>query len=183
MADRPPVEQLVHNLEHGYTIAWYRDGAPSSDVSALERIAKTFSGEDYNPEDKFIAAPWADSDGGAFPAGKNVVLSRWTADPNDPGDTTKQFGVRQSCAAVSGQAIKDFMAKYPVANSPEPERRLTRSLSHSHTLARSFERIRSNLSLCSRSFLGEVTVSNVYVRNRQPREREWVRRSFRRAGW
>jgi hypothetical protein len=120
MADRPPVEQLVHNLEHGYTIAWYRDGAPDSDVRALERIAKTFSGEDYNPEDKFIAAPWNESDGGAFPGDKNVVLTRWTADPNDPSDTTKQFGARQTCVSVSGQAVKDFMAKYPFANSPEP---------------------------------------------------------------
>ena len=118
--DRPPVEQLVHNLEHGYTIAWYRDGAPQADVQALERVGKTFSGEDYQPEDKFIAAPWADSDGGPFPAGKNVVLTRWTADPNDPSDTTKQFGVRQACTSVSGQAIKDFMAKYPAINSPEP---------------------------------------------------------------
>ena len=124
-ADRPPVEQLVHNLEHGYTIAWYRDGAPGSDVRALDRIGKTFSGEDYKPEDKFIAAPWTESDGGAFPEGKNVVLTRWTADPNDPADTTKQFGVRQSCTSVSGQAIKDFMAKYPFANSPEPNGALT----------------------------------------------------------
>jgi hypothetical protein len=28
--------------------------------------------------------------------------------------------VRQACTEVSGAAIKDFMAKYPVANSPEP---------------------------------------------------------------
>src|SRR3712207_3728768 len=43
MADRPPVETLVHNLEHGYTIAWYRDGAPASQVKALQRAAKTFA--------------------------------------------------------------------------------------------------------------------------------------------
>ena len=119
MADRPPVETLVHNLEHGYTIAWYRDGAPSSQVKALQRAAKTFSSDDYNPADKFIAAPWAESDGGPFPDGRNIVLTRWTVDPNDPSDPTMQFGVRQACEQVSGQAIKDFMAKYPVQNSPE----------------------------------------------------------------
>src|SRR3712207_6298959 len=43
MADRPPVEALVHNLEHGYTIVWYRDGAPDDQVKALQRAAKTFS--------------------------------------------------------------------------------------------------------------------------------------------
>jgi hypothetical protein len=120
MADRPPVETLVHNLEHGYTIAWYRDGAPSSEVKALQRAAKTFSSDDFNPADKFIAAPWAASDGGPFPDGKNVVLTRWTADPSDPSDPSKQLGVRQSCELVSGQAVKDFMAKYPYENSPEP---------------------------------------------------------------
>jgi hypothetical protein len=120
MADRPPVETLVHNLEHGYTIAWYRDGAPSSEITALQRIAKTFGSDDFDPADKFIAAPWAASDGAPLPEGKNIVLARWTADPNDPSDPTKQVGVRQSCGLVSGQAIKDFMAKYPYTSSPEP---------------------------------------------------------------
>jgi Protein of unknown function (DUF3105) len=120
MADRPPVETLVHNLEHGYTILWYRDGGPDEVAENAERIAKTFGGDDYNPADKFIAAPWSDSDGGPFPEGKNVVLARWTANPENPGDTSQQLGVRQSCTLVSGQAVKDFMAKYPFSASPEP---------------------------------------------------------------
>jgi hypothetical protein len=120
MADRPPVETLVHNLEHGYTVLWYREDAPRDVVRAAERAAKTFGADDYNPADKFIAAPWSASDGGAFPDGKNVVLSRWTANPQDPGDATQQFGVRQACGQLSGQAIKDFMAKYPYSSSPEP---------------------------------------------------------------
>jgi hypothetical protein len=119
MADRPPVETLVHNLEHGYTLLWYRDGAPDGVARDAERIAKTFGGDDYNPADKFIAAPWSDADGGAFPDGKNVVLTRWTASPTDPSDPSQQFGVRQSCVLVSGQALKDFMAKYPYTSSPE----------------------------------------------------------------
>ena len=120
MADRPPVETLVHNLEHGYTIAWYRDGAGSEAVKELQRVAKTFGSDDYDPADKFIAAPWSVSDGGPFPEGKNIVLAHWTADPNDPSDPTKQVSVRQACNLVSGQAIKDFMAKYPYQSSPEP---------------------------------------------------------------
>ncbi len=120
MDDRPAVETLVHNLEHGYTVVWYREGIPNAEVKTLQNIAKTFGGDDYDPADKFVVAPWAESDGGAFPEGKNVVLTRWTADPTNPTDTTKQFGVRQSCTGISGQVIADFMAKYPVANSPEP---------------------------------------------------------------
>jgi Protein of unknown function (DUF3105) len=119
-ADRPPVETLVHNLEHGYTVVWYRADAPGNQIQNLERIAKTFGSDDYNPADKFIAAPWSEADGAGFPAGKSVVITRWTADPSNPGDPTKQRGVRQACTEVSGAAIKDFMVKYPVANSPEP---------------------------------------------------------------
>jgi hypothetical protein len=110
----------VHNLEHGYTVVWYRASAPSKQIDNLQRIAKTFGSEEYDPADKFIAAPWSDADGAGFPAGKDVVITRWTADPNDPGDVTKQRGVRQACTNVSGAAIQEFMAKYPVANSPEP---------------------------------------------------------------
>jgi hypothetical protein len=119
-ADRPPVETVVHNLEHGYTVVWYRTDAPSEQLKDLQGIAKTFGSEEYNPDDKFIAAPWSDADGAGFPAGKNIVITRWTADSNDPGNPSAQKGVRQACTSVSGAAIKDFMTKYPVANSPEP---------------------------------------------------------------
>jgi Protein of unknown function (DUF3105) len=119
-ADRPAVETLVHNLEHGYTVVWYRSDAPSKEIRNLQRISKTFGSDDYDPADKFIAAPWSEADGAGFPAGKNVVITRWTADPNDPTNPATQKGVRQACTEVSGAAIKDFMAKYPAANSPEP---------------------------------------------------------------
>ncbi|MDT4996515.1 MAG: hypothetical protein QOD45_583 [Pseudonocardiales bacterium] len=120
MADRPAVETLVHNLEHGYVVVWYRDTMAKDQVTQLERISKTFKDETYNPSEKFIAAPWSDTDGAGFPAGKNVVLARWYADPTNPSDTTKQKGIRQSCSVVSGASIKDFMVKYPSTNAPEP---------------------------------------------------------------
>ena len=110
----------MHNLEHGYTVAWYRADAPSDQIDALEQIAKTFSSDDYDPAKKFIAAPWTDSDGAGFPAGKNVVLTRWTPTRPTPRNQAAQKGVRQACAAVSGQAIKDFMAKYPSRTPPSP---------------------------------------------------------------
>jgi hypothetical protein len=117
--DRPEVETLVHNLEHGYTLAWYRDDAPADEITALKQAAGTFGSETYDPSQKFIAAPYSATDG-TFPDGKNVVLTRWTANPDNPSDQAQQQGVRQPCTRVSGQAITDFMAKYPVANSPEP---------------------------------------------------------------
>jgi hypothetical protein len=118
--DRPAVETLVHNLEHGYTVVWYRADAPSKQIDNLQRVSKTFGSEEYDPADKFIAAPWSDADGAGLPVGKNVVITRWIADPNDPSNVTTQRGVRQACTNVSGAAIQDFMTKYPAANSPEP---------------------------------------------------------------
>jgi hypothetical protein len=115
-ADRPEVETLVHNLEHGYTIAWYRPDAPSDQITALQNIAKTF-GDNYSLADKFIAAPWTDP---GLPDGKNVVLTHWYADPSAPTDASKQKGIRQECGAVSGAAIDAFMKKYPATDSPEP---------------------------------------------------------------
>jgi hypothetical protein len=117
--DRPAIETLVHNLEHGYTIAWYRADAPADDVTALRQAAGTFGSETYDPTQKFIAAPYEATDG-AFPEGKDVVLARWTANPQSPSDQTQQKGVRQLCSKVSGQAISDFMAQYPYSSSPEP---------------------------------------------------------------
>lgn len=118
-SDRPAVENLVHNLEHGYTVVWYRAGLAEDQVTALQKISKTFSGGTYN-QDKFIAAPWESTDGGSFPEGKNVIMTRWYANPANPADTSAQRGVREACGEVSGQAIKEFMAKYPATSAPEP---------------------------------------------------------------
>lgn len=117
--DRPAVATLVHNLEHGYTVAWYRPDAPPGDVEALQAVAKTFTASDYDPTQKFIAAPWTSADG-AFPTGKNLVLAHWTADPAQPADTTLQQGVQQACATVSGAAVGSFLQTYPSTSSPEP---------------------------------------------------------------
>nr|WP_239579757.1 DUF3105 domain-containing protein [Microlunatus panaciterrae] len=118
--ERPVVEELVHNLEHGYTIAWYNPDMPKDQLKDLEWIAKTFNGGDY-VKDKFIAAPWTPADGKAFPAGQNIILTHWYANPQDPGNAATQKGVRMGCGGVSGQAIKDFMAKYPSTSAPEPQ--------------------------------------------------------------
>jgi hypothetical protein len=116
--DRPAVEALVHNLEHGYTIAWYRAGMSEDAKEQLEQISKTFAGDDYT-QDKFIAAPWNEADG-SFPDGKNIVLAHWYAEPQNPTDAAAQQGIRQACTEVSGEAVKEFMAKYPYTASPEP---------------------------------------------------------------
>jgi len=121
--DRPEVESLVHNLEHGYTILWY-DETIADDGDALadvEAIADKFDGDSLR--DKFIAAPWqkSDDDEGTFPEGQHVALTHWSAGGVGETDTTKQVGVWQYCSAPSGEAVEDFVKQYPYFDSPEPD--------------------------------------------------------------
>jgi len=119
--DRPEVEFLVHNLEHGYTLLWYDDTiAKSSDqLAVVKAIAKKYEGS-QKLTDKFIAVPWTSKDGKAFPAGKHVALTHWSAG-GDPGDVSKQKGVWQYCGDPSGAVVQKFMEEYPYSDSPEPQ--------------------------------------------------------------
>ncbi len=116
--DRPEVGNLVHTLEHGYTIAWYDQDAAEDDatVAALRELA-----EDYQANrERFIAAPWFDSDGDTFPGDRNIALVRWSADAAEPQDKTKQRGNWMYCTGVDQDAIKAFFDTWPNAQSPEP---------------------------------------------------------------
>lgn len=123
-SDRPPVGNLVHNLEHGYTILWYNDtiAGDSDQMEQIERIAKGKLPEVANG--KFIAAPFHASDGAAWPAGKNIAFSHWGG-PTDTSTEEKfassQSGHRQFCTSVSGEALSKFIEKYPASDSPEPQ--------------------------------------------------------------
>ena len=116
--DRPEVATLVHNEEHGYTIAWYDDTAAKdkTEMAALETIANKF--KDAN--ERFIAAPWHTSDGAAFPDGTHIALTRWTAKAGDTSNEAEQRGNWQYCGQVSGAVIDDFFKKWPNSESPEP---------------------------------------------------------------
>lgn len=118
--DRPPVERLVHSLEHGHTILWY-DETIAEDSAALDEvraIAKKFpSNTDQN--DKFMAAPWTAEDGEPFPDGTHVALTHWSMGGTN-GNPEGQLGVWQYCEGVSGEAVQDFMDEYPFSDSPEP---------------------------------------------------------------
>lgn len=117
-ADRPEVGELVHNMEHGYTIAWYDDTA-AQDVGAMAELQKIAT--DYqSQQERFIAAPWHPSDGAAFPSGKHVALTRWTAEADNPADETKQRGNWMYCGSVDAKAIATFFNTWPNAESPEP---------------------------------------------------------------
>jgi hypothetical protein len=129
--DTPQLEQLVHNLEHGYTLLWYDETVAknSSELNQIRAIADKFAGTD-DWRDKFIAVPWTAAEEKAtykagdrltqFPAGKHIAFTHWSQ--GGTGDTTvaDQVGAFQYCSGVSGAALKDFMLRYPYTDSPEP---------------------------------------------------------------
>ena len=120
--DRPELESLVHNLEHGYAILWYDETVAddSAQLDEIDAISRKFGDSDFR--DKFIAAPWKASDEGGkkFPGGAHIALTHWSAGGNGVTDASKQVGVFQYCSEVSGAAVQDFMDKYPYTDSPEP---------------------------------------------------------------
>jgi hypothetical protein len=106
--DSPPVEQLVHNLEHGYTVAWYDPKIDDNQLSALKDLAGLLHNKaEYR---KFIVAPW-DLSRGPFPAGKPIALSHWGS---------KDKGYRQFCGQTSGAVVQTFMNTYPATDAQEP---------------------------------------------------------------
>jgi Protein of unknown function (DUF3105) len=124
--DRPELEALVHNLEHGYTILWYDETAAddASTMNAIEGISDKFKSSSDNLRFKFIAAPWTSGDekeSGKFPDGKHIALSHWSAGGAGESDASKQVGVFQYCSEPSGAALEKFMLDYPYTDSPEPD--------------------------------------------------------------
>jgi Protein of unknown function (DUF3105) len=124
--DRPELEALVHNLEHGYTILWYDQSiADDADqLNVIDGIADKFRSDSNNLRYKFIAAPWTAQDekeSGKFPDGMHIAISHWSAGGSGQSDASKQVGVFQYCSQPSGEALKAFMLKYPYTDSPEPD--------------------------------------------------------------
>ena len=108
--DRPEMEQLVHNLEHGYTVLWYDNTIKGKDLEDLKDTAASAREKDpVNPGNKFIVSAWDDAYG-AFPKGKHVAMSHWGAEQ----------GHRRLCGQVSGAAVNDFIEQFPASDTPEP---------------------------------------------------------------
>ena len=106
--DRPAMETLVHNLEHGYTLVWYTSATPQAQVDQLKKLADQ-ARKMRETSGKFIVSAWDDAYG-KFPAGKNIGVSHWGANS----------GHRLMCGSVSGAAIKSFITSYPSTDAPEP---------------------------------------------------------------
>lgn len=117
--DRPAVETLVHNLEHGFTILWYDETIATDETSLaeVEEITRSFPAS-TGLADKFIAVPWTSEDGDAFPKDTHVALTHWSLG-GDSGDPADQEGVWLYCGEPSGDVVQDFVTDYPFTDAPE----------------------------------------------------------------
>ncbi|KAA1427112.1 DUF3105 domain-containing protein [Nocardioides antri] len=115
--ERPELETLVHNLEHGFTILWYDETAAddATMLGEIKAIADRLNDSDTNNRLSFIAAPWTEEDGEEFPDGQHIAFTHWRVAEDD-----KQFGVWQYCSEPSGEALEQFMKDYPYTDAPEP---------------------------------------------------------------
>ncbi len=111
--DRPQLEQLLHNMEHGYTIVWYDGTIKGEQLEALEGLSERVPREREKTVGKFIVAPYGvDDREKAFPNGKHIALTHWGA---------QKKAYRQYCSSVSGEAVEKMITAHPYTDSPEPQ--------------------------------------------------------------
>ena len=133
-SDRPDLEVLVHNLEHGWTITWYDEtvAADKTQMQALEATATKFDSLDpdgKHPQYNMIIAPWtsADGDGQPIPDGKHIAFTHWSI--HHPTYDASVFATKESdvpswgesqyCSTFSGGALDAFMKQFPYDDAPE----------------------------------------------------------------
>jgi Protein of unknown function (DUF3105) len=126
--ERPPLEVLVHNLEHGWTIVWYDESVAADDTAMqeLKATAAKFDKHGTDPRYNMIIAPWTknDGEGQPIPDGKHIAFTHWSIHQPvySPPTSSKQpasFGELQYCSSFSGAALAAFMKKFPYDDAPE----------------------------------------------------------------
>jgi Protein of unknown function (DUF3105) len=103
VGEGPTPEELVRNLQNGYTIVWYTPSLPKNQAAQLTYIGT--QGAKVALSSKFIVTPW-DTKLGKFPAGKNVAIAAWHS--------------VQFCAGINGKTIQSFITAHPPTKAPTP---------------------------------------------------------------
>jgi uncharacterized protein DUF3105 len=127
-AERPPLEVLVHNLEHGWTIVWYDESVAANDaeMQSLKATAAKFDTHGNDPRYNMIIAPWTsrDGEGKPIPDGKHIAFTHWSIhhrvySPPTSSKPPPSFGELQYCSTFSGGALAAFMKRFPYDDAPE----------------------------------------------------------------
>lgn len=92
----PPIDRVIHSLEHGAAVVWY---APDASGKELDRLRTFYEGADVGS--RVIVAPYDYPDQGAagsLPAGTQIALVAWHK--------------MQKCASVNLAAAFGFTSSY-----------------------------------------------------------------------
>src|SRR4051812_43724567 len=100
LSDQPRPERAVHNLEHGYVVAWYDSKLPAADVKTLQTLATAPS------TPRMLVVGWSQSD---LPGDKHLVLTSW--------------GRTERCATAAAPVIQSFYSSH-VDSTLAPEKGL-----------------------------------------------------------
>jgi Protein of unknown function (DUF3105) len=94
----PPIDRVIHSLEHGAAVVWYAPNAPAADV---EELGTFYAAADVG--DRVIVAPYDYPDQGAagsLPSGIQMSLVSWhTLQQCAQVNTSAAFGFTSSWAA------------------------------------------------------------------------------------
>ncbi|HET6817171.1 MAG TPA: DUF3105 domain-containing protein [Mycobacteriales bacterium] len=98
LSEKPRAERAVHNLEHGYIVAWYDSKTSAADLKTLQSLTTTLP--------RFLVVGWWQGD---LPADKHVVLTSW--------------GRTERCGTASADVIRNFVSQH-VDSKLAPEKGL-----------------------------------------------------------
>jgi len=109
----PPIQRVIHSLEHGAAVIWYSPDASGTELDQMKEFYR-----DPDVGSRVIVAPYdypAEGDPGSLPAGTQMALVAWHH--------------VERCARVSLAAAFDFSSEYAappfgsrpyLGNAPEP---------------------------------------------------------------
>jgi hypothetical protein len=98
LSQQPRPERAVHNLEHGYVVAWYDSELSAADVTKLQTLA-----QDPTLPELLVVGWWQ----GPLPLGKHLALTSW--------------GRTERCASVSPDVVKSFFSAHVNDKKLAPE--------------------------------------------------------------
>ena len=109
----PPMDQLIHSLEHGAAIVWYAPGIPSETLSEIEDFYR-----DPEVGSRVIVAPYDypdEGEAGTLDEGTSMALVAW-----HHAQTCAEANLAAAFGFTSRYGFPTFAGEEYLGNAPEP---------------------------------------------------------------
>jgi len=110
----PPIDQVIHSLEHGAAVVWY---SPDASGDELTKIQDFYRDSTHGP--KVIVAPYDYPDqgsGGTLPGGSAMALVAW-----HHVETCSSLSLAAAFGFTARYGIPPFGSQAYLGNAPEPQ--------------------------------------------------------------